>query len=338
MVNGIGTWFCTAHVDAGWGWDDAVECAMFVYLPVWPIRVCHLRLEPGGSFAPENYQAIPLRWSDQLVRQVFLRCWFGGCIGLGALCLALLGLHALSPPTGKSYVVREWTVLQPILVPLAPCLIVGGIVGQVLMGNSGRRQQDIRLLLGLHRLGSSDPSMWPDNELEAFNFTQSVFGTSTYADAVPQLLQAEAWTGAMWAARLTTARENRTAGDALTADVLAHPGTQKALQSYKLGAASWRDSMGVAQLQQYQAQHSIVDAQVLFQLALMEQVTQQKRIQASDEFVAGVAAIGALIGLGLAAWLGSMVNIQVALLAGVVGSVVGAIAGALLCNAIVSRR
>jgi hypothetical protein len=35
MTNGVGTWFCKAHIDAGWGWDDAVECAMFLYFPVW---------------------------------------------------------------------------------------------------------------------------------------------------------------------------------------------------------------------------------------------------------------------------------------------------------------
>lgn len=338
MVNGIGTWFCMAHFDAGWGWDDAVECAMFAYLPVWPIRTCHLRLEPGGSFAPENYQAISLRWSDPLVRHVFLRCWFAGCIGLGILCLALIGAHAVSPPAGQSYVAREWAVLRPILIPLTPCLILAGIVGQVLMSRSARRQRDIRLLLGLHRRGSSDPTMWPEDELGTLNSAQAMFGTSTYADAVHQLLLAEAWTGAMWAARLTAARENGKTGEALTAEVLGHPGTQKALQNYRLGAANWRDSMGVERLEQHQSQHSILDAQELFQLALMEQVTRQKKIQASDEFVAGVAAICALIGLGLAAWLGSMVSIQVALLGGIAGSIVGAIAGVLLCSAILSRR
>src|SRR5436305_11269508 len=114
MVNGTGTWFCTAHYDTGWGWDDAVECTMFAYMPVWPIRVLHVQITPGGSFAPENYREIPLRWSDQLVRHVFLRCWLAGCIGLGILCTFLLVAHAVSPPQGKAYVAREWAVLRPI--------------------------------------------------------------------------------------------------------------------------------------------------------------------------------------------------------------------------------
>lgn len=54
MVNGVGTWLCTAHFDAGWGWDDAVECAMFAYMPVWPMRVVHVQMIPGGSFSARS--------------------------------------------------------------------------------------------------------------------------------------------------------------------------------------------------------------------------------------------------------------------------------------------
>lgn len=190
MVNGFGTWFCTAHFDAGWGWDDAVECAMLFYMPVWPMRVYHVQIVHGGSFAPENYRAIPLRWSDHLVRHVFLRCWLAGCIGLGILCTFLLSAHAVSPSKGKAYVAREWAVLQPILLPLAPCLIVGGITGQLLIRRSTRRERDIRLLLGVHGLGSSDPSTWLDEDLARIMPAQALFGTATYADAVPQLLWA----------------------------------------------------------------------------------------------------------------------------------------------------
>src|SRR5262249_51933907 len=85
MTNGIGTWFCPAHFAPGWGWDDAVECAMFLYFPVWPLRVVHLREIHGGSFAPDKYQAFPLRWSDQLVRHVLIRRWLVGFVGLGVL-------------------------------------------------------------------------------------------------------------------------------------------------------------------------------------------------------------------------------------------------------------
>ena len=73
MTNGTGTWICTAHFDPGWGWDDGVESAMFCYMPVWPLRVIHLHNVHGGSFTPDSYHSIPLRWSDRLVRHVFMR-------------------------------------------------------------------------------------------------------------------------------------------------------------------------------------------------------------------------------------------------------------------------
>lgn len=338
MVNGTGTWFCTAHFDAGFGWDDAVECAMFAYMPVWPLRVIHVRIVPGGSFSPENYQAIPLRWSEPLVRHVFLRCWLAGCIGLGILCALLLGAHALSPPQGKAYVAREWVVLRPILQPLTPCLIIGGITGQILIRRSGRRERDIRLLLGVHGLGSSDPATWLDEDLARMTSAPELFGTETYAAAVPQLLQADAWAGAMWAARLSAAREDATIGEALTSEVLKHPGPLDALKRYRFGAITWGEATGVTALEQYRAQHSLAQTQPLFQLSLIEQFAKQKSTEQHDGAIAGVAAIFALVGVGLGAWLGSMISISLALLLAVGGSLIGAIAGALLANAIANRR
>ena len=90
MTNGIGTWFCKAGFDAGWGWDDAVECAMFLFFPVWPHRLVHFRETPGGSFAPDTYEAIPLRYSEIIVRHVLIRRWLTGCVGLGVFLVLLL--------------------------------------------------------------------------------------------------------------------------------------------------------------------------------------------------------------------------------------------------------
>lgn len=309
-----------------------------VLSPVWPIRVLHVQIVPGGSFAPENYRAIPLRWSDQIVCHVFLRCWLAGCIGLGILCIFLLVAHAVSPPKGKAYVAREWAVLQPILLPLTPCLIVGGIAGQLLIRRSARRDREIRLLLGVHGLGTSDPATWLDEDLARIKQSQALFGTATYAAAVPQLLQSGAWAGAMWAARLTTARESGTIGDALTAEVLEHSGVQEALQRYRLGEISWHQAMGVSALEQYYVQHSIEEIQPLFQLPLIEQLAQQQATEQHDGYVAAVAAVCALLGVGFGAWLGSLISLQLALLGAVVGMVIAAIAGLLLGSVIFSRR
>jgi hypothetical protein len=190
MSNGIGIWFCKAHFDPGWGWDDAVECAMFVYFPVWPLRVVHLREVHGGSFAPGKYQAIPLRWSDQLVRRVFLRRWLAGSIGLGVLMLFTLGLVALSPPKGRA--AQEWALTKPIVTAVAPYLMVLGFLGLMLLRPQARRQRDIRRILGPQALGSSDPATWVDEDLARMPKAQALFGTETYAEAVPKLLMGPA--------------------------------------------------------------------------------------------------------------------------------------------------
>ena len=249
MSNGIGTWFCKAHFDPGWGWDDAVECAMFVFFPVYAHRVVHLRQDPGGSFAPDTYQAIPLRHSDDLVRHVFLHRWFSGLIGVGLLILLMLGLVTVWPPTGNG--AREWAVTKPILTPLAPCLVIAGLIGQGYLRPHCRRQRDIRSVLGFHSLGSSDPATWVDEDLARMKDAKSLFGTTTYAEAAPKLLEAKAWSAAMWAARLTAAKENPTSGEQLTEEVLNHPGTQEALTRVRRDRKCWPEAMGTAALVEY---------------------------------------------------------------------------------------
>jgi hypothetical protein len=141
MTNGVGTWFCKAHFDAGWGWDDAVECAMFLYFPVWPLRTLHVRELRAGSFAPEEYQAIPLRWSNQLVRFVFLRRWFAGVVGLGLVLLLTLAVVIRWPPQGRA--ATEWAVLKPIVAPLAPCPVASSATHSSLLHPQGEEHSPL---------------------------------------------------------------------------------------------------------------------------------------------------------------------------------------------------
>jgi hypothetical protein len=328
MTNGVGTWFCKAHFDAGWGWDDAVECAMFLYFPVWPLRTLHVRELRAGSFAPEEYQAIPLRWSNQLVCFVFLRRWLAGLVGLGLVLLLTLAVVILWPPQGRA--AAEWAVLKPIVAPLAPCLIAGGITGQLILRYYTRKERNIRRLLGPHSRGSSDPATWLDEDVARMPTARLLFGTESFADAVPKLLMAEAWAAAMWAARLSAARESPTNGAELTDAVLHDPNVQEVLSQFRREPSCWRTTMGVEAYIAYQAQGGLTASPQLFDPALAEQMAQRRTADRRDEFVAGVAALLALIGLGLGAWSGGVVSVQVGLLGAVLGAFVGAVAGILL--------
>jgi hypothetical protein len=224
---------------------------MFVFFPVWSHRAVHVRTIPGGSFAPDTYQAIPLRWSDRLAQHVLLRRWLAGFVGLGVLILLMLGFVALWPPTGAA--AQEWATTKPILTPLAPCLVVVGIVGQWLLRPYILRERNIRRVLGLHTLGTSDPATWVDQDLEGMRKSDVLFGTATYAEAVPKLLAAGAWSGAIWTARLTAALESETIGDELTDEVLRHPGTLEALSRFRRDAKCWPAVMGMQALAEYRA-------------------------------------------------------------------------------------
>ncbi len=251
MTNGVGTWFCKAHFDAGWGWDDVVECTMFVYFPIWPLRVLHLKETPGGSFAPNNYEAIPLRWSDQIVRHVFLRRWLSGAVGLGLVILLMLVLVTIWPPTGEA--AKEWAWTKPILTPLAPILVIVGLIGIFLLRPFERRERDIRSLLGLHDLGTSDPASWEREDLVRMTRASDLFGTSTYAEAVPKLLAAGAWSGAMWSARLSSAMDKSNNGEDLTNDVLNHQGAREAISRFRRDVKCWPEVMGTQALLLYQS-------------------------------------------------------------------------------------
>ncbi len=301
---------------------------MFVYLPIWPLRVVHLRLMPGGSFQPDVYEAIPLRWSDQLVRHVMLRRWFAGAILAALLVLLMLALITLWPPAGNA--AKEWAVTKPILTPLAPCLMVVGILGLWSLRRHTRRECDIRCLLGPHELGASDPANWLDDDRSKMKSAEALFGMATYAAAVPKLLEKGARSGAMWAARLTVAREDETIGQELTNVVLRHPDTQEALACFRHDATCWPAAMGVEALLEYQSLRTAAEPQPLFDLGLLAELTAKQTTEKPDQVVAAVAALFTLIGLGVGAWLGSAVSAQIACLGAVGGAVVGAAVGVFL--------
>jgi hypothetical protein len=71
---------------------------------------------------------------------------------------------------------------------------------------------------------------------------------------VPKLLAAGAWTGAMWASRLSADLENKITGEELTEEVLRHPGTQEGLARFRKDASCWPAAMGAEALAQYRTQ------------------------------------------------------------------------------------
>ena len=93
-----------------------------------------------------------------------------------------------------------------------------------------QRHRDIRLLLGRHVYGSSDPAFWTRKILRDVRPPQQSFCHATFAAAVPALLAEGDLERAMFAARLSTALESRRAGEELTDRILREPKVKAALE------------------------------------------------------------------------------------------------------------
>src|SRR5579885_1139641 len=81
-VNGFGTSLCGSRGDVGWGSKDGMEWLVAAFMPVIPIKAVHT-FDWNGN----QYRAIPIKWSFDLVARTFLGRWVWGLGGIGVLLL-----------------------------------------------------------------------------------------------------------------------------------------------------------------------------------------------------------------------------------------------------------
>jgi hypothetical protein len=158
-------------------------------------------------------KAIRLCPDPDFKRRVVTCNWIGlgatlGCI---ALFLASLGLF-----------------VNLKFVPAAAAL-----VGSVVVGGLGfwltrpaadeARHRAIRLLLGFHEWGASDPATWSEELVAEVVAPKEAFGVESFAALAEKERAAGRWGEAMWAARLCAAVENEAKGQTLTDAILEEP-------------------------------------------------------------------------------------------------------------------
>jgi hypothetical protein len=228
MINGCGTTVIKGRGDVGWGSFDAVEWFVLFYTPLFPIRQVHT-----FGWSGVNYRQIPIRWSAALVARSFLRGWNWLFIAVGCILL-LMGCTVFVRATPNDFV--ECVVM----LALGGLLAATGLILYLVLRATDRRASDLRRVLGPHQLGSCDPAMMkqpmnPD--------PRALYGTDCYADAVPALLDAERFSRAMWAARLSTAWEDPALGEELTDHILRHPGVPEAIEQVRRNPRGWAEFM-----------------------------------------------------------------------------------------------
>jgi hypothetical protein len=151
--------------------------------------------------------------------------------------LLLLGL--LAAPVLAALAVMEWldrhTNWIHYLLGSVLCLGVALACAVLLLRHRriDRRERDIRLLLGTHPWGSSDPAYWHTDLLGDLADPYEVFGVDTFAELGRQSLASRNWGRAMWAARLCAAQEDVALGEELTSTILNEPEVQGKLREVR---------------------------------------------------------------------------------------------------------
>lgn len=231
-LHGLGIAVCSSRGSVDWGGEaedyDAVECVTFCFMPVLPLRCVHVSVETAKE-APETVYH-PLRFRPSSVGVAFARRWLWGIFIVGLIALFSAGQN------GK----QRGSIHQ---LATATSLIGFAYAGHRLLDRADQRHRNVRYLLGRHGLGSSDPADWTSDRFAAPPSPRELYGTETFAEAIPDLLRNGEYSRAMWAARLSVVLEDARAGENWTHSVLVHPRVEESLKAVRLNPHYWHAAM-----------------------------------------------------------------------------------------------
>jgi hypothetical protein len=233
-VNGIGTWPCKAGYDVGWGADDAVQCFTLFFMPFIPLKAVHIWGEQD-SWAMTRAAIIPIRWSGTLVAQVMIRSWSRVFLTLAILSgfVGAIKSGFPSPKDDPQFVQSIWFICVPSAV--------FWLIGSFWSSSRADRPCKIRILLGPHTFGASDPATWTDDTVaQAIPSLKEGLGAESFAQAAERFLNSQDFRSAMWAARVSTTCEDSRRGERLTDRILEHPRVSEALEKFRPTASFWR--------------------------------------------------------------------------------------------------
>lgn len=178
---------------------DAIEAFVVLFIPVVPLRAFHT-----FEWSGEHCRVVPIRMTRALIARAYLRT-------------ALLVPAGISFTAAIVAIIASFATLSPVVIAwtggfiAAFAVFLGALRG---LDRCDRRTRDIRLVLGPHELGSSDPALWPPDVVE-----KTV--SPDLAQAGDALARAD-FPHAMAMARLAVAR-GMPDGERLTGDILGDP-------------------------------------------------------------------------------------------------------------------
>jgi hypothetical protein len=238
-VNGIGTALSGNFAPIHWKKPgllgdqpdhDAFECFVVFFFPLLPLRAVHT-----FGWSGNQYRKIPLRRTGALLAHVYLRMLVL-LLTVGGAALVVISAFIAAKSIAEGGADREGIWIVPI-VALVPVALGFGLLR--LQRASQARTRDIRLVIGPHQAGSSDPALWEEKMVGGLK--PAALGDSRSALASMRFAEA------MLTARLAAAQRAPEA-EQLTDEILAHPEVQATLPALRrepwrrdeiLGGAGW---------------------------------------------------------------------------------------------------
>ena len=166
----------------------------------------------------DDARAIPLERDSQFALRVYMMDWGGPFLvlsGLGILPLACSGVNKIA--TFSCFAVL---------------VLSGFMVLYALLTGNNKRHRDIRLILGKHEWGSSDPATWHRSLLKRVK-PANKHGAESFSMLAEDFLGEKQVAEAMWAARLCVALEDEKEGEDLTNEIITHPSVRKRLEKIR---------------------------------------------------------------------------------------------------------
>ena len=195
---------------------DAMECFVVVFVPVIPLRAVHTFAWNGN-----RYRVLPITGAGRLLLNVYGRALGMALSAAGLVTVFVVLANSLSH--GRPGPSTLGAVLTGLL---AGALGLGSLRW---LRKRDARTRDIRLVIGPHEAGSSDPALWNQEVMEKVKPVD-------LSDAQASL-QGGNFAQAMMRARIAVAQGNPD-GERFTEEILAHPEVQAALPA--LRREPWR--------------------------------------------------------------------------------------------------
>jgi hypothetical protein len=202
--------------------DYDAHAAISLHMPLWAGDPYHTW---GWGAVPDRAYAIRLRsdrgfrWRALLEPWAFLAAFL---LLVTVLLTALLGAIAWME---QKPVIRHAIVIGAGVVALVAC------VAFLRLGKrADRRNKDIRLVLGTHSWGSSDPAFWHADLASLLVDPRATKDGKSFAELARRFAAEKDWSRAMWCARLSTLREHEVEGERLTDELLATPDVRERLR------------------------------------------------------------------------------------------------------------